>query len=358
MSIEVKEAVAGEHRVDLPPFTVRATYSAQAVGQVEPWWLSDYGMKVDEPSKNTICAVLDTGYDKIHAERGDLNGAVIHAKDFTNSPTGYWDVFGHGSATSGIIGAKDNTIGLRGISQAKLCIGKCLGDDGGGSDTSVAEAIRWAIGLGVDVINCSLGSSVPSPVIAAAVAEAAKAGILVVCAAGNDGASQVSDPADLEQTIAVGAIDREFNLAPFSNRGKQVQCVAPGVKVMVLFKNGGYAEMDGTSFSAPWVSGLLCCAAGRFKAVGRKMTVTDVRSLFAANCRDLGPPGVDVSFGWGFPEPVKFLAAVDALLLAPPVAAPVVPPGSPQLPSAVIRAGSPVELVTVGGRVGIFIPAG
>jgi hypothetical protein len=92
--------------------------------------------------------------------------------------------------------------------------------------------------------------------------QCAKRGILVVCAAGNEGLDDASVQPLVASglTIAVGAIDREGVTAGFSNKGSLVDCFAPGVAVDLPGTNGTRFAVSGTSFSAPFVSGTLALA--------------------------------------------------------------------------------------------------
>lgn len=55
-------------------------------------------------------------------------------------------------------------------------------------------------------------------------------------------------------TLAVGSVDTQNVKASFSNYGKWVDIVAPGVNVTSTFWNGHYASWSGTSFSSSIVA--------------------------------------------------------------------------------------------------------
>lgn len=103
-------------------------------------------------------AVLDTGVDANHP---DLAGRVAEAKDFSGSPSTD-DHFGHGThvaATVGGTGAASSGT-RRGVApRADLLIGKVLGDDGFGSESSVIDGMEWAASQHAKVVNMSLGST-------------------------------------------------------------------------------------------------------------------------------------------------------------------------------------------------------
>ena len=140
--------------------------------------------------------------------------------------------------------------------------------DGNGSGT-VADAIAgidYAIANHADVINASWGGPDFSPPLRDAFARAGAAGITIVAAAGNDGASNDESPTypaafNLPNLISVAASDRRDHLANFSNYGSTVDVAAPGVEIVSTEGNGvGY--MSGTSMAAPHVAGIAALARG------------------------------------------------------------------------------------------------
>jgi len=367
-------------RVALPPVMVHQTVRAQDVGQVNPWWRKEFGLDGDRADGARV-GIVDTGVDEKHTQQpaGDLRGVYVAHRDFSNSGNA-WDKFGHGTHVGGIVAALDNDAGVLGAGPgARLWNAKALGDDGGGTDSGVAQAIRWCVDEGCQIINCSLGSAVMSPAIAGAVDYAVSHGVLVVAASGNEGsksqaveaisdaagaagidevlagrraieAMAVSYPADHPGTIAVGAISRDRTIAPFSNQGLKVQCVGPGVQILSTYRGGGYAELSGTSMATPWVTAVFALAikANGGKNISHAMAV----DLLKTCCDDLGTAGRDKAYGYGLPIVSKILAAV-----APPPP-PSPPPAVPSLPSFVpIAHNSLARVVNINGEVGIFLPA-
>ncbi|MFI4876965.1 MAG: S8 family serine peptidase [Blastopirellula sp. JB062] len=245
--------------------------------------------------------VADTGVDPQHPE---LLDALVDARDFTGSRRSAMDFDGHGTHTSSTIVGR--SVGL--APKAKLYHAKVLGDNGRGSDLTVAAGIRWLVDCGCQIISLSLGSPQPSRIIQAAVRAARDAGVLVFAASGNEGASESSCPACFDDCVAsVGAVDQSFNLARFSNRGISVDVVGYGVEVVAAVPHGAYQAMSGTSMATPYVAGV---AANRLSAElrhrGRLMTTHfgQLRS-YTDDVKDLGAVGRDDKFGWGFPDAAK-----------------------------------------------------
>ncbi|NJO42996.1 MAG: S8 family serine peptidase [Cyanobacteria bacterium CRU_2_1] len=240
----------------------------------------DEGVDYNHPDlKNNIWAnvdeIPDNGIDD------DSNGFVddVRGWDFKRNSNDPSDLSsdGHGTHVAGIIAAANDGIGTTGVApSAKIMPIRVLGQDGG-TDTEIANGIRYAVDNGAKVINMSLGGDPNSGVNAdleAALAYARQKGVVVVIAAGNErqslGAFQSGDPAHLasvrDQGIIAGAIDINRKLYIDSNpAGKNPLdfVVAPGVDVrstiptsLASTPEGAYANYEGTSMSTPHVAGV------------------------------------------------------------------------------------------------------
>lgn len=205
--------------------------------------------------------IIDTGIDFDHP---DLNVDVARSKSFISGVTSADDENGHGTHVAGIIGAKNNTIGVLGVaSGANLVSLRVLGKDGKGTLSSIIEALAYARANGKagDVVNMSLGEDEVSDILDQQIQYTAARGIFVSMAAGNDGkAANLFSPGRTNGTniYTVSAVDSLDNFASFSNFGNDaVDFAAPGVRILSTYKDGQYAKMSGTSMAAPHVSGLL-----------------------------------------------------------------------------------------------------
>ena len=209
----------------------------------------------------------------------DFNPREIIGDDLTNmeEPYGNNNVYGpeadHGTFVSGIIAAKrNNEIGINGIVENVKIMALKTVPDGDERDKDVAKAIRYAADNGARVINMSFGKDM-SPykfLVDDAIQYAQEKGVLLVHAAGNDAnnidkikqypTKIVNENTILESWITVGANSKSNNLqfaASFTNYGKNmVDVFAPGVRVKSLAPENEYDIADGTSFSAPVVSGV------------------------------------------------------------------------------------------------------
>lgn len=205
--------------------------------------------------EDVLDAVLDTGY----YPHPDLDGGVIKAVDFTNSPIGPDDYVSHGTWCLGMIGARANGVGVIGIApKCSLLSGKVLNDSGSGNVQSILAGVEWADSEGADVISMSLGGPDLGPELHQALIRFLKRrpDRAVFCAAGNSGVpDDVDYPAKYPESICVGAVDKNGVPTRFSNKGNRVDIWTYGVD-MVSTTPRGYSTMSGTSMSTPQAAGV------------------------------------------------------------------------------------------------------
>ncbi|MFD1738001.1 S8 family serine peptidase [Bacillus salitolerans] len=217
-----------------------------------------------------VIAVLDTGVNSYHRE---LSGQVLPGYDFFDHDTTTNDLYSHGTEVAGVIASKADGIGMTGVNPySKILPVKISDAEGYIPDSAVIEGIYYAIEQEVDVINMSYGSPEYSVIEEDALKEAFEAGIVLVSSAGNEPSGIPSYPAAYPFVIGVGAIDQNLALANFSNFGKWVDVVAPGVDILAPDATGRYVYASGTSFSAPIVSAV----AGLLKAIYPTWTPTQI----------------------------------------------------------------------------------
>lgn len=216
------------------------------------------GYVFDNSSGSGIVAyVVDTGIMLTHSE---FAGRAVWGANFVN--TNNTDENGHGSHVSGTIGG--TTYGV--AKSVSLVAVKVLDADGTGTNSGVISGLQFVAqnattrGLsGKAVTNISIGGS-KSTALNNAIAAVTRAGVTVVCAAGNENvdASNTS-PASAASAITVGAIDATTDAkASFSNFGAVVDIWAPGVKVQSvgITSNTASTILSGTSMASPHVAGL------------------------------------------------------------------------------------------------------
>ncbi|MDJ0682099.1 MAG: S8 family serine peptidase [Xenococcaceae cyanobacterium MO_167.B52] len=234
--------------------------------------------------QGVVVAVLDTGVDYNHSDlSGNIftNEAEIAGDGIDNDNNGYiddfygWnfhsnnnntlDVQGHGTHVAGTIAALNNGFGITGIAHnAKIMPVKVLSDSGSGSYESIANGIRYAVDNGAQVINLSLGGNTDNSLLRSALEYAANKGVILVMASGNDGDSTTMGhyPAAYatDWGIAVGAVDRNSQIASFTNRSgisPLTYVTAPGVSVYSTLPNNKFDFKSGTSMATPHVAGVV-----------------------------------------------------------------------------------------------------
>lgn len=281
-------------------------------------------------------AVIDSGIDIAHP---DLTGQFAGGGyDFYNKRAGATDNFGHGTSVAGVIAAKRNGTGTQGVAyNARLLPVGVFGAGGrSGTASDFAQAFNYAVAQGARVVNGSFTSvgRIITPASAVefdAILAAARAGMVMVFAAGNYGEAHPSLPGLLPyvspdhhagaqmtgiynfagvipmndwsgtmgQIIAVVAVDQNNQIAPFSNRCgvAAAWCLAaPGVNIQTTLNGGGYGAVSGTSFSAPHVSG----AVAVLMQMWPHLTSRQVVELLLSTATPLGTvPGRDPVYGRG-----------------------------------------------------------
>jgi len=205
--------------------------------------------------------IVDSGIDFDHS---DLAVDQTRSRSFVEGQTSADDQNGHGTHVAGIIGAKNNTIGVLGVaSGASLVALKVLDKDGEGNLSYIIQAIAYinTVADVGDVVNMSVGGESGSDILDQQVRNTAARGIYFAIAAGNDNKlANLSSPArvNASNVYTVSAVDSLDNFASFSNYGNDVvDFAAPGVRILSTWMNNKYAYASGTSMAAPHVAGLL-----------------------------------------------------------------------------------------------------
>lgn len=203
-----------------------------------------------------IVGIIDTGIDLNHEFLQDRIIETNYNVSDTGDRNSEEDDHGHGTHVAGIVA--DNT-----TENVKLKSFKCLNSNGNGDLSGVVLSVYKTIEEKVNVINMSLGTRGKNLTLEKAVNMAVSNGITVCVAAGNDGieASKFT-PACIDDCITVGAIDAYDREPWWTNYGKSVDIVSPGVSILSTYNNGNYKTLSGTSMATPFVSAasamLLC----------------------------------------------------------------------------------------------------
>jgi type VII secretion-associated serine protease mycosin len=268
--------------------------------------------------RGVTVAVLDTGVD---AAQRDLAGAVTTGPDYTRgaNPAGVAPSRLHGTQMASIIaGHGHGPAGLDGVigvaPEARILSVRVLleNEEPGYAyfnrspryEGSLAKGIRYAVDHGANVINMSLGKSFPNKQERQAAAYAIAHGVVLVAAAGNEGASRsarrrgyapYSFPASFPGVISVAAVTPEHRHAAFSNRNSTVLVSAPGVRVVGAGPGDSYYFGDGTSPATAFVSGIAALIRARYP----KLAPTVIAQAIAQSTAYRPRGGYDLGVGFG-----------------------------------------------------------
>jgi len=153
---------------------------------------------------------------------------------------------GHGTMVAGILAVM--------APDAMIMPLRAFDDKGCGTTYNIAKAVKYAVSHGAQVINMSFGISGQTQTLKKTIEEAVKAGVTVVASAGNGNTSIPQYPAAYPGVLGVSATKLNDTKTSFSDYGSTIFVSAPGSNIISAFPGGYYAELSGTSFSAPMVA--------------------------------------------------------------------------------------------------------
>lgn len=252
-----------------------------------------------------LIGLIDTGIDLDHEA---LRGQSIELLNVSGEP-GRSSSLDHGTAIAALlVGRADSaTPGL--VPQARLVAVDAFSKGDGTADradvVSLVSALEALADRGVKIVNLSL-SGPPNEVLRKAVEAAHAKAIVLVAAAGNNGAgAEPSYPAAYPGVIAVTAVDRQLNVYRRATRGPYVAFSAPGVEIRTAQASGASAAKSGTSYAVPFVS----AALAMMRAARPETDVEKLQMRLQDNTRDLGAPGRDPTFGYGLVQMANLCSA-------------------------------------------------
>ena len=260
-------------------------------------------------NSDVIVAVIDDG---IYAGHPDLDNHIwinedeIEGNGLDDDNNGYiddrwgWNFITnsqnmtprgtHGTMVAGIVGAESNNgDGITGINWNVRLMSVIVGGSEGYSIKNISKGIKYAVDNGADIINVSLGGQVfnYSEVQTDDIRYAFDRNVLVVIAAGNGDTvggigrnlsvtkvSPVCNDGTQNMVLGVGAFDEKCDRRiSWSNYGNCVDVYAPGENITstsVPPYSGSdkfYDTMNGTSFSAPIVSGIAALIKSKYPTI-------------------------------------------------------------------------------------------
>ncbi len=289
---------------------------------------ADKAWDISKGSPDIVIGIIDTGIDWDHPDLAAniwMNDDEIPGNGVDDDNNGYvddvrgWDFGGidgtpdndpvedkpdHGTLVAGIASAvTDNSIGISSIGFNTKLMAVKTSQDNLRSDVGTAlishgyEGIVYAVDNGAKIINCSWGgynySSMAQEIINYAVGK----GVLIVAAAGNDNRVDPFYPASYKGVLSVGATNYVDQKASFSNYGKKIDVVAPGVSIYSTWQDDTYKSTSGTSMSSPLVAGLAALTAHVYPNYNPLQIGEQIRTN-TTNIDSINP-GVQYLFGSG-----------------------------------------------------------
>ncbi|MEQ8194768.1 MAG: S8 family serine peptidase [Rhodospirillales bacterium] len=245
--------------------------------------------------RGTRIGMIDTAIDPDHPA---LKGRKIQFRSFHN-PESSPGPTSHGTAIAGMLVGNTEWGGL--LPGAALYAVNMFEQRRNGEIVSNAvmmmKGIDWLTRQKVHVINLSIAGA-DNKVIDQIVKKVSRKGIALVAAAGNWGITgKPAYPAAYKSVIAVTALNEDRkSLYAHSGRGDYIDFAAPGANIWAASFGTGGRYQSGTSLAATYITAL----SALYVSAGYGKTPDALRSLFRRAANDLGAPGKDPEFGWGF----------------------------------------------------------
>ncbi len=301
-----------------------ASYYSDYIGITQ---MHEAGIK----GKDVLIAITDSGFpgtDTLTAFKHLWhNDQVLYHYDVADNNTNVFDDDNHGTYILSILAA--DTLNYKGVVPDASYI--LLRTEVAATESKLEE-YNWLRGAeiadscGADIISVSLGYNTfdnaavdytyadmngHTSIIARAADIAYEKGMIVVCAAGNDGNQPwkyIGTPADAYNVLAVGSVDMNNSRSAFSSVGPtsdgriKPDLCAPGSNIYCITPSGAYLITGGTSLATPMITGLV---AGMKESVP-ELSNNEIKQILLQSCDDYHNP--DNEKGYGVPDFSKIIA--------------------------------------------------
>lgn len=275
----------------LLPYEKEDLFMAQNVNQQMGWQITAFDLpkiwKYTQGESVTV-AIIDSGIDLEHP---DLVSNIVPGKNYVEDGMPPFDSGEHGSHVAGILAASNDDYGVVGVApKCKIMPIKVLNTYGAGKIEWVADAIRFAVDNGADLISMSLGCRNPVDKVLESINYANDHKTVCFVAAGNAGSTkQLLYPAAYSECMSIGAVDENCMRASFSCTGPNLDFVAPGVKIFSTVPKSSYAFLSGTSMACPFAVGVasLILSEKRLSDPTVRLGIQDYRDIMKEKCLDI-----------------------------------------------------------------------
>jgi len=285
--------------------------------------------------ENMLIAILDAGFISVDKNRAfsylRAHNNIAGTYDFVNTTTNVYGNNSHGAECLSILASKLPGEMTGTAPEAAYLL---LRTEDNEYEQPIEEnnweaAVEYADSAGTDIISSSLGYNTfdlpftdytysqfdgHTTMIARAAAMATRKGMIIVCTAGNEGDKSwkhILSPADADDILSVGAINRDKVVTAFSGRGPTADgrikpdVVSLGAETYFVNTSGSIASGFGTSFASPVIAGLTACL---WQAFPDRSNLEIIQAIKAAGSQYNTP---DNNSGYGIPN---FHTAFDILL--------------------------------------------
>ncbi|HKB15960.1 MAG TPA: S8 family serine peptidase, partial [Planctomycetota bacterium] len=269
---------------------------------------ADLAWDLTTGSASTRVLIMDSGIDPAHPDLNQVPGADFTGQGTGGAPGNVCDW--HGTSVAGCVSAiLDNGLGTVGIapdcpalSARVLAMSLACNLSGAVQASWIVDALGFGLAQGARVSNASLGLGFASSALEAQYQSTYDAGMVHFAAAGNGGFGSILYPASIPVVNAVSGLAPSGTLTSFSQWGPGTDFSAPAVFVYTTdmtgpagLSFGDYAFPYGTSFASPYAAGVAALVVSQ----NPTMTSREIELAMRAG-RDLGAPGYDTTYGWGF----------------------------------------------------------
>lgn len=251
-------------------------------------------------------AILDSGISTAAINPESLERGLNRIKPLSDTE----DTIGHGTAVASIIVGSE-AAGVEGICpQAVLiplvyCTADYLGRTENADAALVGEMIREAVDtFHCDIINISSASTTDDSSLREAVEYALKQGVIVITCAGNANLTAPDNiyyPGAYDGVICVGSVNEEGQVSDFSQRGDDIDFVAPGEELPAAAMEGERTSVTGTSYAAAYVTGIVARILTEqpdLRERSENLSAIVLEQL-KQRAEDICEPGWDEDSGWG-----------------------------------------------------------
>src|SRR6056297_2037035 len=271
-------------------------------------------------------AILDAGFYNVDVlpafDSLWSNQQILGTYDFVDGDTAVFDASSHGMKVLSVMGANipGQLIGTAPKANYWLLRSEQTATEYSIEEDNWVAAAEFADSVGADIINTSLGYSEfddsvlnytykdmngNSAFITKAADIAASKGVLVVVSAGNQGDDPwkyITAPADGDSVLTVGSVNQYAEYSYFSSIGPtfdgriKPNIAAMGYQTAIQGIDGAITISNGTSFSAPLISGLAACLWQHFPDLNNM----EIMRMIEESAHKYSSP--DYYTGYGIPD--------------------------------------------------------